>query len=94
LKMALANYGVAHGYPLVYRGTNIDERRCAGKKGNKHRVLPKKVMTRLFRVDEGNQASKKPVKKSVKKIPDSKSREGTSQSPKWTKKQIPNSKKS
>ncbi|GJR15703.1 hypothetical protein Tco_0798355 [Tanacetum coccineum] len=41
LKMALANYGVAHG-----------------KKGNKHRVLPRKVRTRLFRGDEGNQASR------------------------------------
>nr|GEV72021.1 hypothetical protein [Tanacetum cinerariifolium] len=45
---------------------------------------------------EGNQASKKPVKKHVKKPtkkPDSQSGEGTSQSPKWTKKQILNSKK-
>ncbi|GJW60511.1 calcium/proton exchanger [Tanacetum coccineum] len=112
LKMALANYGVAHGYQLwymkndwrqvlVYCGRNIDEGRCAGKKGNKHRVLPRKVRTRLFRGDEGNQASKKPVKKPikklvkkpVKKIPDSQSGEGTSKSPKWTKKQILNSKK-
>ncbi|GJU63943.1 zinc finger, PMZ-type containing protein [Tanacetum coccineum] len=96
LKMALANYGVAHGYQLwymkndwrqvlVYCGRNIDEGRCAGKKGNKHRVLPRKVRTRLFRGDEGNQASKKPVKKPikkvvkkpVKKIPDSQSGEGT-----------------
>ncbi|GJV75115.1 calcium/proton exchanger [Tanacetum coccineum] len=110
--MALANYGVAHGYQLwymkndwrqvlVYCGRNIDEGRCAGKKGNKHRVLPRKVRTRLFRGDEGNQASKKPVKKPikkvvkkpVKKIPDSQSGEGTSKSPKWTKKQILNSKK-
>ncbi|GKA89111.1 calcium/proton exchanger [Tanacetum coccineum] len=116
LKMALANYGVAHGYQLwymkndwrqvlVYCGRNVVEGKCAGKKGNKHRVLPKKVRTSLFRGDEGNQASKKPVKKSVKKHvkrhvkkpvnkkPDSQSGEGTSQSPKWTKKQIQNSKK-
>ncbi|GJW91888.1 hypothetical protein Tco_0169441 [Tanacetum coccineum] len=39
-----------------------------GKKGNKHRVLPRKVRTRLFRGDEGNQASKKPVKKPIKKV--------------------------
>ncbi|GKG60542.1 hypothetical protein Tco_0612143, partial [Tanacetum coccineum] len=50
----------------------------------------------LFRGDEGNQASKKPVKKPikklvkkpVKKILDSQSGEGTSKSPKWTKKQM------
>ncbi|GJY90158.1 hypothetical protein Tco_0505354 [Tanacetum coccineum] len=112
LKMALANYGVVHGYQLwymkndwrqvlVYCGRNVVEGKCAGKKGNKHRVLPKKVRTSLFRGDEGNQASKKPVKKHVKKLvkkpvnkkPDSQSGEGTSQSPKWTKKQIQNSKK-
>ncbi|GJR93986.1 zinc finger, PMZ-type containing protein [Tanacetum coccineum] len=69
LKVALENYGVAHGYQLwymkndwrqvlVYCGRNIDEGRCAGKKGNKHRVLPRKVRTRLFRGDEGNQASR------------------------------------
>ncbi|GJX48599.1 hypothetical protein Tco_0273789 [Tanacetum coccineum] len=54
-----------------------------GKKGNKHRVLPKKVRTSLFKGDEGNQASKKPVKKHVKKPvnkkPDSQFGEGTSQ---------------
>ncbi|GJX91917.1 hypothetical protein Tco_0345243 [Tanacetum coccineum] len=57
----------------------------------------KKVRTSLFKGDEGNQASKKPVKKHVKKPvnkkPDSQSGEGTSQSPKWTKKQIQLSKK-
>nr|GEX16555.1 hypothetical protein [Tanacetum cinerariifolium] len=74
---------------LVYCGRNIIEGRCAGKKGNKHRVLPNKVRTSLFRGDEGNQASKKPVNKK----PDSQSGEGTSQSPKWIKKQILNSKK-
>nr|GEZ91983.1 F-box domain, leucine-rich repeat domain, L domain-like protein [Tanacetum cinerariifolium] len=64
----------------------IIEGRCAGNKGNKHRVLPNKVRTSLFRMDEGNQASKKPVKKHVKKPvklvnkkPDSQSRKGTSQ---------------
>ncbi|GJY55016.1 RNA-directed DNA polymerase, eukaryota [Tanacetum coccineum] len=80
LKLALANCGVAHDVQV-------------GK--------PRKVRTRLFRGDEGNQASKKPVKKPikkvvkkpVKKIPDSQSGEGTSKSPKWTKKQILNSKK-
>ncbi|GKD46895.1 hypothetical protein Tco_1271540 [Tanacetum coccineum] len=110
--MALANYGVVHGYQLwymkndwrqvlVYCGRNIVEGRCAGKKGNKHRVLPNKVRTSLFRGDKGNQASKKPVKKLVKKHvkkPVNKNRTshnlgGTSQSPKWTKKQILNSKK-
>ncbi|GJX86676.1 hypothetical protein Tco_0337450 [Tanacetum coccineum] len=98
LKMTLANYGVAHGFQLwymknngrqvlVYCGRNIVEGRCAGKKGNKHKVLPKKVRTSLFRGDEGNQASKKPVKKHVKKPvkklvnkkPDSQFGEGTSQ---------------
>ncbi|GKC61046.1 hypothetical protein Tco_1088644, partial [Tanacetum coccineum] len=78
LKMALANYGVAYGYQLwymkndwrqvlVYCSRNIVEGRCASKKGNKHIVLPNKVRTNLFRGDEGNQASKKPVKKDVKK---------------------------
>nr|GEW03663.1 calcium/proton exchanger [Tanacetum cinerariifolium] len=94
LKMALANYDVAHDYQLwymkndwrqvlVYYGRNVVEERCVGKRGNKHRVLPKKVRTSLFRGDEGNQASKKPVKKPVKKPikkpinkkPDSQSRE-------------------
>ncbi|GKC02185.1 hypothetical protein Tco_0993795 [Tanacetum coccineum] len=102
--MALENYGVAHGYQLwymkndwrqvlVYYGRNVVEGRCAGKKGNKHKVLPKKVRTSLFRGDEGNQASKKLVKKPVNKKPNSQSGEGTSQSPKWIKKQIQNSKK-
>ncbi|GKE26294.1 hypothetical protein Tco_1441678 [Tanacetum coccineum] len=84
LKMALTNYGVAHGYQLwymkndwrqvlVYCGRNIVEGRCAGKKGNKYRVLPNKVRTSLFRGDEGNQASKKPVKKPISKKHDSQS---------------------
>ncbi|GJW58010.1 hypothetical protein Tco_0104741 [Tanacetum coccineum] len=94
LKMALTNYGVAHGYQLwymkndwrqvlVYYGRNIVEGKCAGKKGNKYRVLPNKVMTSLFRGDEGNQASKKPVKKHVNKKPDSQSGEGSLVTYKW-----------
>ncbi|GJS85516.1 putative RNA-directed DNA polymerase [Tanacetum coccineum] len=77
LKMALANYGVAHGYQLWYMKNDW-------RQGG-----------------EGNQASKKPIKKPVKKDvkkpvnkkPDSQFGEGTSQSPKWTKKHILNSKK-
>ncbi|GJU87888.1 hypothetical protein Tco_1295434 [Tanacetum coccineum] len=53
LKLALTNYGVAHGYQLwymkndwrsvlVYCGRNVAEGRCAGKKGNKNRVMPNK----------------------------------------------------
>ncbi|GJY93902.1 hypothetical protein Tco_0509684 [Tanacetum coccineum] len=49
LKLALCNYGVAHGYQLwfmkndwksllMFRGKDIQEGRCAGKKGNKNRV--------------------------------------------------------
>ncbi|GKB85256.1 hypothetical protein Tco_0957528 [Tanacetum coccineum] len=105
LKMALANYGVAHDFQLwymkndwrhvlVYCGRNIVEGRCAGKKENKHKVLPKKLGLVCLGGDEGNQASKKPVKKQVKKPvkkhvkkpfnkkSDSQSGEGTSQSPK------------
>ncbi|GJW50178.1 zinc finger, PMZ-type containing protein [Tanacetum coccineum] len=54
LKLALANYGVAHGYQLwykkndwrevlVYYGRNVEEGRCAGKKGNKDRTMKNKV---------------------------------------------------
>ncbi|GKG02628.1 hypothetical protein Tco_0310264, partial [Tanacetum coccineum] len=53
LKLALCNYEVAHGYQLwfmknvwksllVFCGKDIKEGRCAGKKGNKNRVLNKK----------------------------------------------------
>ncbi|GJS19913.1 hypothetical protein Tco_0448545 [Tanacetum coccineum] len=79
LKLALANYGVAHGYQLwymkndwrevlVYCGRNVEDGRCAGVK---KKVVRKKVVK----------------KKVVKKKPVSDSGEGTSQSPKWTKKQ-------
>nr|GEY03522.1 calcium/proton exchanger [Tanacetum cinerariifolium] len=85
LKMALANYGVAHGCQLlymkndwrqvlVYCGRNVVEGRCAGKK-----VVKKPI--------------KKAVKRHVNKKPDLQSRKSTSQSPKWTKKQRQNSKK-
>ncbi|GJW72010.1 hypothetical protein Tco_0128927 [Tanacetum coccineum] len=89
LKLALANYGVAHGYQLwymknnwrkvlVYYGRNIEDGRCAGVK---KKVVRKKVV------------KKKVVKKKVvKKKPISDSREGTSQLPKWTKKQVRESK--
>ncbi|GKA54389.1 hypothetical protein Tco_0753338 [Tanacetum coccineum] len=94
LKMALANYGVAHGYQLWYMKN--DQRQVWFNSGT---IIEE--VEELCRGDEGNQASKKPVKKPikklvkkpVKKIPDSQSGEGTSKSPKWTKKQILNSKK-
>ncbi|GJX27846.1 hypothetical protein Tco_0235925 [Tanacetum coccineum] len=84
LKLALANYGVAHGYQLwhmkndrrevlVYCGINVEDGRCAGVK---KKVVRKKVVK----------------KKVVKKKPVSDSGEGTSQSPKWTKKQVRESK--
>ncbi|GJU58669.1 calcium/proton exchanger [Tanacetum coccineum] len=52
LKLALCNYGVAHGYQFWFRkndwksllvlcGKDIQEGRCAGKKRNKNRVLNK-----------------------------------------------------
>ncbi|GJR99190.1 hypothetical protein Tco_0315699 [Tanacetum coccineum] len=52
---------------LVYCGRNVVQERCEGKKGNKHRVIPKKVRPCLFRGIQGNQAGKKVVKKAVKK---------------------------
>ncbi|GJX21073.1 hypothetical protein Tco_0223750 [Tanacetum coccineum] len=96
LKLALANYGVANGYRLwymkndwkevlVYCGRNVEEGRCAGKKGNNNRVMPNKVKSGV---------KKKVVKKqTVKKTTVLDSGEGTSQSTKWTKKQIQDSKK-
>ena len=53
LKLALTNYGVAHGYQLwfmkndwreilVFCGRNVAEGKCAGKKGKKDRVMPNK----------------------------------------------------
>ncbi|GKD22964.1 hypothetical protein Tco_1224667, partial [Tanacetum coccineum] len=82
LKLALGNYGVAHGYQLWYMknewrevlgycGRNVEEGRCVKKKVVKKKVIKKKVV------------NKKPV---------SDSGEGTSQSPKWTNKQIRDSK--
>ncbi|GKB12975.1 hypothetical protein Tco_0846898, partial [Tanacetum coccineum] len=61
LKLALANYGVAHGYQLwymkndwrevlVYCGRNVEEGRCAGKKGNKDRVMKNKVRSGVQRM--------------------------------------------
>ncbi|GJV38187.1 hypothetical protein Tco_1410664 [Tanacetum coccineum] len=67
---------------LVYCGRNVVEGRCAGKKCNKHRVMPNKVRTCLLRGIQGNHAGKKVVKKK----PVTQSGEGTSQSPKWIKK--------
>ncbi|GJS48924.1 hypothetical protein Tco_0599045 [Tanacetum coccineum] len=92
LKMALANYGVAHGYWFIVVEILMMEDVQVRKEINIE-CCQKKVKTRLFRGDEGNQAVKKPVKKPVKKIPDTQSRDGTSQSPKWTQKHILNSKK-
>nr|GEU31580.1 hypothetical protein [Tanacetum cinerariifolium] len=104
LKLALANYGVAHGYQLwymendwrevlVYYGRNVEEGRCAGKKGNKDRVVKNKVRSGV-QIGVKKKVVKKKVlkKKVVKKKPVSYSGKGTSQSPKWTKKQIKDSK--
>ncbi|GKD93601.1 hypothetical protein Tco_1373438, partial [Tanacetum coccineum] len=104
LKLALANYGVAHGYQLwymkndwrevlVYCGRNVEEGRCAGKKGNKDRVMKNKVRSGVQTGVKKKVVKKKVLKKKVvKKKPVSDSGEGTSQSPKWTKKQIRDSK--
>nr|GEU63783.1 hypothetical protein [Tanacetum cinerariifolium] len=58
---------------------NVEDERCAGKKGNKDRVMKNKVCSG---VQIG--VRKKVKKKIVKKKPVSNSGEGTSQSPKWT----------
>ncbi|GKB59464.1 hypothetical protein Tco_0915650 [Tanacetum coccineum] len=104
LKLALANYGVAHGYQLwymkndwrevlVYCGRNVEEGICAGKKGNKDRVMKNKVKSGVKIGVKKKVVKKKVVKKKViDKKPDSDSREGTSQSPKWIRKQIRDSK--
>ncbi|GJS46749.1 hypothetical protein Tco_0596870 [Tanacetum coccineum] len=104
LKLALANYSVAHGYQLwymkndwrevlVYCGRNVEEGRCAGKKGNKDRVMKNKVRSGVQTGVKKKVVKKKVLKKKVvKKKPVSDSGEGTSQSPKWTKKQIRDSK--
>ena len=93
LKMALANYGVAHGYQLwcmkndckyllVYCGRNVAEGRYAGKKGNKNRVMPLKDRSKG---KQGKKVVKK--KKVIKDIVAIESGEGSSASPKSTKKQ-------
>ncbi|PWA54416.1 hypothetical protein CTI12_AA436200 [Artemisia annua] len=94
LKMALANYGVAHGYQLwymkndwkylfVYCGRNVAEGKCAGKKGNKNRVMSLKDRSK------GKQGKKVVKKKNmIKKKVVTKSGEGSCASPKSTKKQI------
>ncbi|GJR04122.1 zinc finger, PMZ-type containing protein [Tanacetum coccineum] len=75
LNLALANYGVAHGFQLwfmkndwrkvlVYCGRNVVEGRCAGKKGNKDRLMPSKVRTG---VSKGKQGNKYVKNKAVKK---------------------------
>ncbi|GJU57555.1 calcium/proton exchanger [Tanacetum coccineum] len=104
LKLALANYGVAHGYQLwymkndwrevlVYCGRNVEEGRCAGKKGNKYRVMKNKVRSGVQTGVKKKVVKKKVLKKKVvKKKPVLDFGEGTSQSPKWTKKQIKDSK--
>ncbi|GKB65120.1 hypothetical protein Tco_0921306 [Tanacetum coccineum] len=73
LKLALTNYGVAHGYQLWVMKNKV---RSGVKIGVKKKVVKKKVVK----------------KKVVNKKPVSDSGEGTSQSPKWTKKQIRDSK--
>nr|GEY06199.1 hypothetical protein [Tanacetum cinerariifolium] len=106
LKLALANYGVANGYQLwymknawrevlVYYGRDVEEGRCAGKKGNKDRVMPNKVRSGVKKKVVKKQTVKKKVVKNqtVKKTTVLDSEEGTSQSTKWTKKQIQDSKK-
>ncbi|GKA35892.1 calcium/proton exchanger [Tanacetum coccineum] len=106
LKLALANYGVANGYQLwymkndwrevlVYCGRNVEEGRCAGKKGNKDRVMPNKVRSGVKKKVIKKQIVKKKVvkKQTVKKTTVLDSGEGTSQQTKWTKKQIQDSKK-
>ncbi|GKB01752.1 hypothetical protein Tco_0829796 [Tanacetum coccineum] len=97
LKLALANYGVAHGYQLwymkndwrevlVYCGRNVEEGRCAGKKGNKDMVMKNKVRSGVQTSVKKKVVKKKVLKKKVvKKKPVSDSREGTSQSPKRAK---------
>ncbi|GJU49625.1 hypothetical protein Tco_1219180 [Tanacetum coccineum] len=106
LKLALANYGVANGYQLwymkndwrevlVYYGRNVEEGRCAGKKGNKDRVMPNKVRSDVKKKVVKKQIVKKKFvkKQTIKKTTVLDSREGNSQSTKWTKKQIQDFKK-
>ncbi|GJS35661.1 calcium/proton exchanger [Tanacetum coccineum] len=73
---------------------NVEEGRCAGKKGNKDMVMPNKVRTGVQKSVKKKALKKKAVKKQVvKKKVVSECEEGSSQSPKWTKKKILDSKK-
>ncbi|GKD99873.1 hypothetical protein Tco_1387857, partial [Tanacetum coccineum] len=77
LKLASANYGVAHGFQflymkndwrnmLVYCGKNMVEGRCGSKKVNKDRLVPNKVRTGVSKGKHGNNAVKN--KKESKKL--------------------------
>ncbi|GKB18896.1 hypothetical protein Tco_0852819, partial [Tanacetum coccineum] len=83
---------------LVYCGRNVEKGRCAGKKGNKDRMMKNKVRSGVKigvkkKVVKKKVVKKKVVKKKVvNKKPVSDSGKGTSQSPKWTNKQIRDSK--
>ncbi|GJX05334.1 calcium/proton exchanger [Tanacetum coccineum] len=74
---------------------NVEEGRCAGKKGNKDRVMPNKVRSSVKNKVVKKQIVKKKVikKQTVKKTIVLDFGEGTSQSTKWTKKKIQDSKK-
>ncbi|GKE02942.1 hypothetical protein Tco_1390925, partial [Tanacetum coccineum] len=81
-KLALTNYGVAYSYQLwymkndwrsvlVYCGRNVAEGRCAGKKGNKNKVMPSKDRSGLAKktnVGNGEGSSKQVKKSKVKKV--------------------------
>ncbi|PWA61291.1 hypothetical protein CTI12_AA374350 [Artemisia annua] len=88
LKFALANYGVANGYQLwhmkndwrsvlVYCGRNVDEGRCAAKKGEKNRLMAnekkallkkgEKVVTNDYGEGTSKRKKRKVKKKPVKK---------------------------
>ncbi|GJU16774.1 hypothetical protein Tco_1144740 [Tanacetum coccineum] len=78
---------------LVYCGRNVEDGRRAGKKGNKDRVMKNKVRSGVQIGVKKKVVRKKVVKKKViKKKLVSDFGEGTSQSPKWTKKQVRESK--
>ncbi|GKC48745.1 hypothetical protein Tco_1071490 [Tanacetum coccineum] len=66
---------------------NVEEERCAGKKDNKDMVMPNKVRTGVQKSVKKKAVKKKFIKKqAVKKKVVSECGEGSSQSPKWTKK--------
>ena len=99
LKMLLTNYGVANGYQLwfmkndwrcllAFCGRNVEEGRCAGKKGNKDRVMPSRVKTNLSKGKQGKKGTRKKVVRKKKVVNDS--GEGTSKSPKKSKKKVVN----